>query len=110
MFSSSCVLAGTGIEQATFVTLFVFLLIAAIPVIILNIYLHRAIRSIEPNMPSAGIKQAVISSIFLTPYEAAIVLPAINLFCANVLMKKLKSKPNKRVQSDGQKRVFDSSR
>ena len=87
MFGSSCAFASTGPESSTLVALFGVLLLLTIPIIVLNVLLHKAIRCVSPTAGSSGAKQSIISAILFTPFEAALVLPAINLYIASKILR-----------------------
>lgn len=87
MLASSGAMAGTGQVQSQLGLLLVLLLVCSLPIIVLNICLHKAIKRMVPTAGSAGIKQTLLSCVLLTPIEAAVVLPAINLIIANRILR-----------------------
>ena len=88
MLGSTCASAGTGLESAITISLLCCAAIATLPVIFLNIGLHHAIKLVSPNSSSAGSAQALFSSIVCTPFEAALVLPAINIVITRKILNK----------------------
>ena len=69
--------------------------IFALPIIVLNLSLHAAIQKVDPTAGSSGLKQTIISSILVTPVEAALLLPAINLTIATKRLRRGGPPPNK---------------
>jgi hypothetical protein len=57
------------------------------PVLIYTYLVHKAVRAVEPNANSVGLKQIVISFIFFSPLEAGLVLPAINLWISRRILR-----------------------
>lgn len=94
LFSSGAA-AGSGHVQSQLASLVLLLVLCSIPVILLNISLHKHIRRVAPSAASSGLKQAVVSSLLFTPLEAALVLPAINLTIAGKVLKRESPPPNK---------------
>jgi len=93
---SSGAMAGTGFEVTGVGMLLCLSLALSIPVLHLNILLHRAIKRIDPSAGSSGTKQAVLSALVFTPFEAALVLPAINLSIAHRILRNWPKQPNKK--------------
>jgi hypothetical protein len=87
MFVSCGAMAGTGHVQSQLGLLLVLMLIFSLPVIALNISLHKSIKRVAPGAGSCGIKQTLVSCLLLTPIEAALVLPVINLTIANRILR-----------------------
>jgi hypothetical protein len=95
MFFSGGVMAGTGVDQPHSGLIIIALLLLTIPIIGLNISLHKAIRSVSTSVRSYGLKESVMSAVVFTPFEAAIILPAINLASASKLLRADVKSPNK---------------
>jgi membrane protein implicated in regulation of membrane protease activity len=95
LFFSCGAAAGTGQVQSQWVWLLALLVLCAIPIIILNLTLHSAIQRVAPSAGSSGMKQTVISSLLVTPIEAALILPAINLTIATRILRRGGPPPNK---------------
>lgn len=91
-------MAGTGSDLIGLGSLVALLCVLSLPVIFLNISLHNSIQELVPGVGSAGVKQALISSMLFTPLEAALVLPAINLFYSGRVLRGFYNPPNKYVQ------------
>jgi hypothetical protein len=80
--------AGTGQAQSQLGWLLALLVVCALPILVLNISLHREIRRAEPAAGSSGLKQTLVSSLLFTPLEAALVLPAVNLTIATRILRR----------------------
>lgn len=94
LFLSCGAMAGTGQAQASIGPLLGLLALCTLPVIVLNISLHRAIRLVKADAASSGLKQTLISSLLFTPVEAALVLPAINLAIASKILRRWRPPPD----------------
>lgn len=88
LFFSCGATAGTGHVQSQWIWLLALLVACAIPIILLNLSLHRSIKKVDPVAGSSGLKQTVISSVLFTPIEAALILPAINLTIATRILRR----------------------
>lgn len=88
LFFSCGAAAGTGQVQSQWIWLLLLLVVCAIPIILLNLSLHTAIRRVDPAAGSSGLKQTVISSLLVTPIEAALILPVINLTIATRILRR----------------------
>jgi hypothetical protein len=87
MFVSCGAMAGTGQVHSQLGMVLGLLLVLSLPVIVLNVSLHAAIKRVVPTAGSAGLKQTLVSSLLFTPIEAALVLPAINLTIATRILR-----------------------
>ncbi len=105
LFFSCGAAAGTGQVQSQWVWLLALLVICAIPIILLNLSLHTAIKQVEPTAGSSGLKQTVISSLLATPVEAALILPAINLTIATRILRRDGPPPDALVQPDAEDKL-----
>ncbi len=94
LFISCGASASTGEVASQLGWLIVLLLVCAVPVILLNLALHKHIQGIRPGAASSGLKQTIISSLLFTPLEAALVLPAINLVIATRILRHGAAPPN----------------
>jgi hypothetical protein len=75
-------------------------LVATLPILILNIALDRAIRALRPAARSVGTKQAVVSALLFSPFEAAVILPAINLWVSRKVLREVSSGAQQPVPAD----------
>lgn len=80
LFGSSCAMAASGVAQRTVLSGFAASALVALPLYVFVVLVHSATRAIKPNAGTSGLKQLVASIVLLTPIEAALVLPAINLY------------------------------
>ena len=109
LFSCSA-MAGTGQIEFQLGLLILSLLIFSIPVIILNISLHKAIKRVSPYEGSTGLKQTLFSCLLLTPIEAAVVLPAINVTIANRILRSGDPPHNKVKNENARKTGADAAK
>ena len=86
-FSSSCAMAATDVTHNFLLVSFGSSALAALPLYIINVLVHWATRLVKPGASTVGIKQLVVSLVFFTPIEAALVLPAINLFVSGQVLR-----------------------
>lgn len=95
LFFSCGAAAGTGEVQSAWIWLLALLVVCAVPVIVLSLSLHEAIKKVDPTAGSSGLKQTIVSSLLVTPIEAALVLPAINLTIATRILQRGGTAPDK---------------
>lgn len=88
LFFSCGAAAGTGQVQSAWIWLLALLVVCALPILLLNLSLHTAIQKVDPTAGSSGLKQTIISSFLVTPVEAALILPAINLTIATRILRR----------------------
>ncbi|WP_299497046.1 hypothetical protein [uncultured Shewanella sp.] len=70
-----------GMDSTVWIVSYVSLLtVITLFTLIANVKLHHLAVKEELNHYTLGLKATVLSSLFLTPLEAVIVLPAINLY------------------------------
>lgn len=62
-------------------------LVTVVPVLIYTYIVHRAIRAIEPCANSVGLRQIAVSILFFSPFEAGLILPAINLWISHRILR-----------------------
>jgi hypothetical protein len=93
LFVSTGAMAAADVSAPVFVPTLLTLLVATVPVILLNIGLHRVIRAVDPRARSVGGKQALVSALCFTPFEAALVLPVVNLLVARALLRERTAPP-----------------
>ncbi|MGB9429687.1 MAG: hypothetical protein WCC11_07410 [Gammaproteobacteria bacterium] len=80
-------MAASGINHSAVLGAFGLSALIALPLYVINVLVHFAIKVIRPTANSAGIKQLIISLVFFTPMEAALILPAINIFVSGRLLR-----------------------
>lgn len=79
LFGAAIFLALTESDQTLVVTLSIASIFAALIVVVLNVLLHQAIQAARPDKFSLGLAPAIATFIFLSPFEAALVVAGINL-------------------------------
>ena len=85
-FTSTCASAATDVLDVALTTSLWLTLITVVPVLIYTVTVHKAIRAVDPGAPSVGLKEIIITTVALTPFESGLFLPARNLWVArNVL-------------------------
>jgi len=99
-FASSCASAATDTVTVALPTLILLTLITVLPVLIYTVSVHKACRNVDPKARTAGLSQVILFSIFLTPLESGLVLPARNLWVSrNILRKFIKHNKFKNLRS-----------
>lgn len=93
LFASSLAMAASGIIHQTVLAGFGFCALAALPLLIINLVVHRIIQALHPGAGSAGIKQLLVSIVFFTAVEAVLILPMINLVISGRLLRKHAAAP-----------------
>ena len=86
LFGSSCAMAASGVAHSTVLSGFAVSALVALPLYVFIVLVHTATRAIKPNAGTSGLKQLFASIVFLTPIEAALVLPAINLYVSRKVL------------------------
>ena len=95
LFFSCGAAAGTGQVQSEWAWLLALLVVCALPIIVLNLSLHNAIQKVNPLAGSSGMKQHAVSSLLVTPVEAALILPVINLTIASRILSRSDPPPRR---------------
>jgi hypothetical protein len=91
-FFSTCACAATDVVQLGATTAMLITLITIPPVLLYTVLVHKACRAIDPKARTAGVVQIIFFTIFLTPLESGLVLPARNLWISRkILLEKTKS-------------------
>ncbi len=65
-------------------------LITVLPVLIYTVLVHRACRAIDPSARSAGLLHVILFTVFLTPFESGLILPARNLLVSRRILREWK--------------------
>ena len=84
---STCAFAATDSVDASITTSLLLTLITVPPVLIYAVSVHKACRAIDPQSRTFGWLPIILATIFLTPFESALVLPARNLWIARTIIK-----------------------
>ena len=108
-FASSCASAATDSITVPLPTLILLTLITVPPVLIYTVSVHKACKEVDPKARTAGLCQVVLFSIFLTPLESGLVLPARNLWVSRRILLAWK-KPNKIKNENAKKNGADTAR
>ena len=86
-FTSTCASAATDAIDIALTTSLWLTLITVVPVLIYTVTVHKAIRAVDPSAPSVGLKEMIITTIALTPFESGLLLPARNLWVARSVLR-----------------------
>lgn len=87
LFTSSCAFAATDATYAAIATTLWLALVTIPPVLLYTVLVHKSCRAIDPSAPSAGLLQVILFTVFLTPYESSLVLPARNLWVSRRILR-----------------------
>ena len=66
-------------------------LITVPPVIVYAALVHKTCRAIDPNSRTIGLIPMILMTIFLTPFESGLIVPAKNLMVSAKLLRQLRS-------------------
>ena len=75
--------------KATIATSIWLALITVPPVIFYAAAVHRTCRAIDPSSTTIGLVPMILMTIFLTPFESGLIVPAKNLWVSGKLLKRL---------------------
>jgi hypothetical protein len=89
--TSTCACAATDAAEMSIVTTLWLVLLTVPPVLIYAVSVHKACRAIDPRSGTFGWIPIILATIFLTPFESALVLPARNLWVARRLLRTYES-------------------
>jgi hypothetical protein len=85
-FFSTCAFAATDVFKTGLITSLLLTLITVLPVLIYTVTVHKACRAIDPSARTAGLKEIILFTLFLTPFESGLVLPARNLWVSRKVL------------------------
>jgi hypothetical protein len=85
--TSTCACAATGAAEVSIITTLWLVLITVPPVLIYAVSVHKACRAIDPRSHTFGWIPLMLATVFLTPFESALVLPARNLWVAHRILR-----------------------
>jgi hypothetical protein len=85
--TSTCAFAATDSVDMTTKTSLWLTLITVPPVLIHAVAVHKACRTMDPGSRTFGWLPLVLATVFLTPFESALILPARNLWVARCILK-----------------------
>jgi hypothetical protein len=86
-FSSTCAFAATDMSQVGLTTSLWFALVTVPPVLIYTVIVHKACRAVDPTARSVGLLAVILATIFLTPFESGLILPAKNLWVSRCILR-----------------------
>ena len=86
-FASTCAFAATDGSQIAITTSLWLALVTVPPVLIYTVLVHKACRAVDPNARSVGLTPVILATIFLTPIESGLVLPARNLWVSRCILR-----------------------
>lgn len=87
LFGSSLAMAASGADHSSTLAGFAVSALPALPLFIINLIVHRIIQTLRPGAGSAGTRQLIVSIVFFTAIEAAVLLPLINLFVSGHMLR-----------------------
>jgi uncharacterized membrane-anchored protein len=85
-FFSTCAFAATDVFKTGLITSLLLTLITVLPVLIYTVIVHKACRAIDSSARTAGLKEIIMFTIFLTPFESGLILPARNLWVSRKVL------------------------
>ena len=87
LFTSTCAFAATDAVHVTVATSLWLTLVTIPPLLLYTVLVDRSCRAIDPNARTAGLVKVILFTLFLTPYESSLVLPAKNLWVARRIIR-----------------------
>lgn len=85
--TSTCAFAASDtIDLAITMSLWM-VLITVPPVLVYTVSVHKACRAIDPQSRTVGLVPIVLATVFLTPFESALILPAKNLWISRCVLR-----------------------
>ena len=86
-FMSTCALAATDSVHATVASSLWMVLVTIPPVLLYTALVDRSCRRIDPAAATIGWLKIVLFTLFLTPIESSVVLPARNLWVSGRILR-----------------------
>jgi hypothetical protein len=86
-FTSTCAFAATDTMQVGLTTSLWLTLITVPPVMIYTASVHKVCRAIDPKARTVGWVLIILFTIFLTPFESGLLLPAKNLIISGRILR-----------------------
>jgi hypothetical protein len=86
-FTSTCAFAATDTTQVAITTSLWLTLVTVLPVLIYTAAVHNASRAIDPAARTVGWVPIVLATIFLSPFESGLILPARNLWVSRCILR-----------------------
>jgi hypothetical protein len=85
--TSTCAFAASGTVELAITTSLWLVLITVPPVLVYTVSVHRACRAIDPRSRTVGLMPVILATMFLTPFESALILPAKNLWVSRSILR-----------------------
>ena len=101
-FASTCAFAATDAAQIGLATSLWLTLLTVPPVLLYTVSVHKACRAIDPSAKTAGGFAVILFTIFLTPLESGLILPAKNLLVSRRILRACDKAPSLRSSGTGQ--------
>lgn len=92
-FVSTCAFAATDSVHATVATSLWLVLATIPPVLLYTALVDRSCRRVDPAAPTVGWLKIVLFTVFLTPIESSLVLPAKNLWVSARVLRSCELPP-----------------
>ena len=86
-FVLMCALGAADVGRTGVLTALLFTLITVPPVLLYTLLVHNTCRAIDPRSRTAGVLLIVLFTIFLTPFESGLILPARNLLISRRMLR-----------------------
>jgi hypothetical protein len=86
--ASTCAFAATDSMQVGLTTSLWLTLVTVPPVLLYTVSVHKACRAIDPRAKTAGWIPIILFTLFLTPFESGLILPAKNLLVSRRILRK----------------------
>ena len=86
-FVLMCALGAADVGRGGVLTALLFTLITVPPVLLYTLLVHNTCRAIDPRSRTAGILLIVLFTVFLTPFESGLILPARNLLISRRMLR-----------------------
>jgi hypothetical protein len=102
-FASTCAFAATDATQVGLTTSLWLALITVPPVLLYTVSVHKACRAIDPAAKTVGWVPIILFTVFLTPFESGLILPAKNLLVSRRILREWESSPNTAFERDAPK-------
>ncbi|HVT31914.1 MAG TPA: hypothetical protein VHE32_04675 [Rhodanobacteraceae bacterium] len=85
--TSTCAFAATDSMQLGLTTSLWLTLVTVPPVLLCTVSVHKTCRAIDPRAKTAGWVAVILFTLFLTPFESGLILPAKNLLVSRRILR-----------------------
>ena len=86
-FACTGAMAATDATQLGLATSFWLMLLTVPPVLFYTVSVHKACRAIDPSAKTSGWVPVTLFTLFLTPLESGLILPARNLWISRRMLR-----------------------